>query len=172
MKCPGIRYKGVTWNNNPKTLKISNGKKTVSVEYLTQSMDVREMMRRNTVISGTGEFYGDDCLEQFNKINRLFAQGGKGVLSVYGLPSVEAYFTDFQMLCPPKENIIEYSFVFTEADTREKSLPKTPFHTAKNGETLWDISYKYSIPLETLAKQNCQIKTPDSIKEGDMVKLC
>lgn len=167
-----IRYKGFTWHHNPKVLKIQNAKKTLELTYPYDFATTSEMFRQGCVIKGEGELYGEDCIEQFNKLNELFAEKGEGVLSVGGLPSVVAIFKKLELLCEAKENVISYSFEFEENSTKEKSLYKTPYHIAVSGETLWHISNTYNVPVETLAKLNPIYKRPDSVKVGDKVILC
>lgn len=130
------------------------------------------MFNENAVIEGEGELYGNDCIEQFNALCRLFSSKNKGILSIGGIPSFEAYFTKLELLCEPKDNILTYSFEFSECSSKEKRDTKASFYIAQSNETLWDISYKCNVAVETLAKLNPQYKRPDSVKKGDRVVLC
>lgn len=167
-----MRYKGFSWHHNPKKLEIHNGKKTIDLCCPYSHKEVQELCADNCVIKGQGELYGEKCIEQFNKLNTLFSQKGKGVLSVGGLPSIEAYFTKLELLCEPKENIVSYSFEFVECSSKEKNNTSVNYHIAKDGETLWDISYIYNVPVEELARINPSYKRPDSVSEGDRVIIC
>ena len=73
---------------------------------------------------------------------------------------------------PPLKLILSYSFQFTECSSKEKKDTVANYYIAQSEETLWDISYKCNIPIETLAKLNSHYKRPDSVKEGDRVVLC
>lgn len=167
-----MRYKGFTWYHNPKMLEIINGKKTVSLSFPYSHREIEEMFRENTVLKGQGELYGADCISQFNGLERLFSQKGKGVLSIGGMPSFEAYFTALELLCEPKENIVSYSFEFVVVTSKEKNKTSLNYHIAKANETLWDISYIYGVSVQRLAQLNPEYKRPDSVSEGDKVILC
>lgn len=172
MKTSSMRYKGFTWHHNPKVLQIKNSKDTLILKYPYSFQQVKEMFRESCVIKGEGELYGENCIEQFNALNKLFREKGEGVLSVCALPSINAFFTKLELLCEPKENVISYSFEFVESSTKEIAEFKPSIHTALSGETLWDISNTYNIPIEQLAKLNPWYKRPDSVSKGDKVVLC
>lgn len=167
-----MRYKNFTWHHNPKTLKIKNSKKTINLSYPYSYTEAEEMFNEKAVIEGEGELFGENCIEQFNNLCRLFSSKNKGILSIGGIPSFEAYFTKLELLCEPKNNILSYSFQFTECSSKEKRDTGTNYYIAQSEETLWDISYKCNISIETLAKLNPGYKRPDSVKEGDRVVLC
>ncbi len=172
MTSASIRYKGFSWHHNPKVLQIKNSKNTLNLYYPYDFETTVEMLKQGCVIKGEGELYGEDCIEQFNKLNVLFASKGEGVLSIGGMPSIVALFTKLELLCQPKENVVSYTFEFVESSSKEKSLYKASYHIASSGETLWNISNTYNIPIETLAKLNQNYKRPDSVKAGDKVILC
>lgn len=167
-----MRYKNFTWHHNPKTLKIKNSKRTVSLSYPYCYRSTEEMFRENTVIEGEGELFGEDCIEQFNSLCRLYSSKNKGILSIGGIPSFEAYFTRLELLCEPKNNILTYSFQFSECSSKEKRDTQINYYIAEKGDTLWDVSYKCNVPIETLAKLNLKYKRPDSVQEGDRVIIC
>ncbi len=167
-----MRYKNFTWHHNPKKLKIKNSKRTISIDYPYSYTEIEEMFNENAVIEGEGELFGEDCIHQFNNLCRLFSSKNKGILSIGGIPSFEAYFTKLELLCEPKNNILAYSFQFSECSSKEKRDTGIKYYIAKSEETLWDISYKYNISVETLARLNTQYKRPDSVQEGDRVVLC
>lgn len=172
MICANMRYKGFSWHHNPKRLNIKNSRKTVTLSYPYSYEQTQEIFRENCIITGEGELYGGDCIRQFNVLNRLFSQKGGGVLSIGGLPSVEAYFTKLELLCEPKENIISYSFEFTQCSSKEKTNTSVNYHIAESGETLWDIAYIYGTAVEALWEKNPVYKRPDSVQEGDRVIIC
>ena len=40
------------------------------------------------------------------------------------------------------------------------------------GETLWDISYRFDLPIDALVRLNPQVKRPDVVAEGTVIALC
>ena len=123
------------------------------------------------IISGTGELYGTDCLEQFDRLLSLFRQGGQGVLAIPKITPVYAVFESLKIKGEPKPDVLEYSFVFREV-MEKKQKDKTEVYTAEEGECLWDISYKFEVPIDTLVRLNPSIKRPDISLDGRVVKLC
>ena len=71
----------------------------------------------------------------------------------------------------PKPDVLEYSFVFREV-MEEKQQDKAQTYTAEEGECLWDISYKFGVPIDTLVKFNPNVKRPDISLEGRVIRLC
>lgn len=167
-----MRYKGFTWYHNPKSLKILNGTKVLNLNYPYSYSEASVMLKNNCVIQGEGELFGENCIEQFNALNKLFSEKGQGVLSIGGIPSFLVNFTKLNLLCEPKENILTYSFEFTECSSKEKRKTTINYHIAKKDETLWDIANIYSVSVKTLAKLNPRYKTPYSVVEKDKVIIC
>ena len=70
-------------------------------------------------------------------------------------------------------NILTYNFEFWEElsselanwDLREDS------YTVLDGDTLWSISSRFEIPIETLLSLNPNIKNPNQLIPGEKVKL-
>lgn len=167
-----MRYKGFEWHHNPKKLSIKNNRKTLTLSYPYSCEETSEMFKQRCVIFGEGELYGENCIGQFNDLNRVFSKGGPGVLSIGGMPSVQAYFTRLELLCEPKESIISYSFEFVQCSSQEKQNTSVNYHIAQSEETLWDIAYAYGVSVESLLQLNTNIRRPDSVKKGDRVIIC
>ena len=54
----------------------------------------------------------------------------------------------------------------------KKKQDKIDVYTVENGECLWDVSYKFGVPIDTLVKLNPSVKRPDIPLDGKAVKLC
>jgi len=88
----------------------------------------------------------------------------------------EPFFARFALLelnQPPAEDFISYRFVFLE---ESNAVPKrysegVKFHTVEEDETLWDIAFRYDVPVESLLKENQHIRRPDCLKTGEKVSL-
>lgn len=44
-------------------------------------------------------------------------------------------------------------------------------HVVQQGETLWEISQKYQVPLERLIRVNPRITNPDMIFPGQVISI-
>lgn len=132
---------------------------------------VQDMGRKNMKISGSGQLYGEDCAEQFERLFEVFKNSGKEVLSVPNLPSIYAVFEKLEIKGEPKPNVLEYSFVFREIMEKKEKTVITYFD-CENGQTLWDIAYKTGVKIDELVRLNPDVKFPDENLGTRRVKLC
>lgn len=171
MKLIPMRFMGYEWRHNPREISFECGK-TVAERLVPGGVSqIQQTGRKNMVIKGTGELYGEDCIEQFEGLLELFKRGGEGVLAIENFEPLYAVFESVKILGTPRENVLTYGFVFREVMEEKESSKKT-VHTARNGENLWDISYKYGIVIDELVRLNPQIKRPDVVPGGEVIRLC
>lgn len=171
MKLVPMRFKGVQWHHNPKELVFECDKTVKELNSPNGTTYIQNMGRKNMVISGTGELYGTDCLEQLDRLLSLFREGGQGVLAIPKITPVYAVFESLKIKGEPKPDVLEYSFVFREVMEKKKQ-DKIDVYTVENGECLWDVSYKFGVAIDTLVKLNPSVKRPDIPLDGKAVKLC
>ncbi len=171
MKLVPMRFKGVEWQHNPAQISFECVKQINELNSPFGKAYIQNSGRKNMRIIGSGQLFGKDCLEQFNNLLLLFRQGGAGVLAIDGIAPFFAVFESVKIIGRPKPDILEYSFAFRE--TMElKAIDIPLYHKAANGETLWDISYKYGIPADRLIQLNPDVKRPDELVTGSRVALC
>lgn len=67
-----MRFMGYTWHHNPKELSVICDKTVVKfgVPYFKEM--VQSFQSKLCTIKGVGELYGDDCLEQYKKLNEIY----------------------------------------------------------------------------------------------------
>lgn len=167
-----MRFKGYAWLHNPKTLKLENGAK-LREDYLFQKCCmITEESSKPTVVKGTGQLYGEDCLKQYAELLKLQAKGGSGILSLPETRPFYAFFKSISLDCDPTPDLITYSFEFVE-DMSKRPLGDTQYyHKVLEGETLWDISFNYDVPIERLVELNPQLKRTDELLSGEQVRVC
>lgn len=171
MKLAKIRFKGKTWLHNPREL-IFGCEKYVSENGSPLGCSyIQTTGRRNMIIKGKGELFGEDCLEQFSQLYELFRRGGSGVLSISKLSPVHAVFESLKITAEPKPDLLEYEFVFREV-MENKHSDKLVWYTLSDGECLWDVSYRFGAAIEDLLELNPDFKRPDQTLEGKAVRLC
>ena len=173
MNHPPIRYRGVELHHNPKSIQIEENKSYSEHFFVNALGAVQESGRKARVVSGEGEFFGKDCLTQYNAVLELFTSREGGLLSVSGYTPFYARFVLFTLTQPPLENFLSYRFVFIEDMSLMPQGIKVRqrTHTVTENQTLWDIAYLYGIPVESLLINNPGISRPDALTSGQEVKL-
>lgn len=171
MKLVPMRFKGVEWHHNPAEISFECDKQVNELKSPNGGSYIQNAERRNMLVRGKGQLFGEDCLEQFDRLFRLFRQGGSGVLAIDRLEPVFAVFESLKISGEPKPDVLEYEFVFREImEKKQKSKPSV--YAVKEGESLWDVSYTTGIGIDALVLLNPEIKRPDALTEGFEVRLC
>lgn len=167
-----MRFMGHTWHHNPKELSIECGKTVVKfgVPYFREML--QSFSHKLITVKGVGELYGDDCLQQYNEIQRLFEKGGTGILCLPSLPAMYACFESLKMLANDKPSVITYEFKFTQSKERDTLTKITKTVVADGTKTLWDIAYENHTDVDSLLQLNPHIMFPNDIKDGEEVLIC
>lgn len=171
MKLVAMRFKGVQWHHNPREISFECDKIVNERNSPFGNSYIQNTGRRNMKIIGKGELYGEDCLEQFERLFALFKQGGSGVLALPHITPFAAVFEKLKITGKPKPDLLSYEFVFREV-MEEKQQSKMIEYAPNEGENLWDVACKFHIAVEELLKLNPQIKRPDVIDSGEVIRLC
>lgn len=167
-----MSFKDFVFPINPSFIKISHSRKLSKQKVPYGNNVVFDMGGNERTVSGEGEFYGDDCIETFEKLKKVFESGGGGILYIPSQRPVYAVFSSLEMLAEDIENTVKYRFTFTESFARN-TYKQDYGYIADGKNSLWDISYKYGVCIETLLELNPFVCRPDSIIEnGKRVTLC
>lgn len=172
MKLCAMRFNGYTWHHNPKKLEISNGKKVVSLD-VPYAQDILQNFGEKPVrIKGSGELYGEDCLQQYERLLEVYQKQQSAILCLPQLAPIYAYFESLTVNAQTMPDVLTYNFVFLQ--TKQKPQPEKFERVVKaqENETLWDIAYKYSVSIEDLVKLNPQIMFINDLSQGELVRLC
>ena len=168
-----MKFKNYVWPHNPSTINVSVKRDLKEVMIPFKGSVIQDYGREKRIVSGSGQFFGDDCIEQFDSLFFVFKQGGRGYLSLPGMDSFLAAFKELKLVGNSMPNVLTYSFEFweeltsnmTDLDLRED------FYTVMDGDTLWSIAAKFEIPVETLLALNTNIKSPNQLVPGEKVRL-
>lgn len=167
-----MRFKGYTWHHNPKNIEVSNVKSSKEIKEPYAGSVLQSFGRKSRVIKGTGELYGSDCLQQYEILWQLYVEGGSGLLSVPEFMPFYAEFSSLSFEAQPQPDVLLYSFTFTECMQNEMPKYEESVYTVKSdGENLWDIANSFGKTVESLVVLNTQLKYPDNLKKGEVVKL-
>jgi len=171
-----MKYKSFIWPRNPKEINITV-ENDIKDFYIPKAGSVlQNYRRRKRVISGTGEFFGEDCFSQYENLFEIFKNSnGSSYLVIPNIDPFPAVFKNLKLLGDPSPNVVTYSFTFWE-DTKdiyknEINIIKN-FHVTYGNESLWNISLKYNLNINDLLDLNSFIKDPKEIlKEGLRISL-
>lgn len=168
-----MKFKNFIWPHNPSTINISAQKNLKEVAIPFKGSIIQDYGREKRIVSGSGQFFGDSCIEQFDMLFLVFKQRGSGYLSLPGMDSFLAVFKELKLVGNLMPNVLTYSFEFWEefTDNTINLDLQNNYYTALAGETLWSIASKFEIPIETLLALNTNIKSHDQIIAGKKVKL-
>ena len=169
MKLVAMRFDGVVWHHNPRLIRFVSEENVRVLAGVQPPEVVQQSGRKNVAIEGEGELYGADCLEQFDRLLSLFRRGREGTLSLPGFKPVMAVFESLTLLAQPSPDVLTYRFRFREVRGQATDKPQS---VVTQGETLWDISYRFDLPIDALVRLNPQVKRPDVVAEGTVIALC
>ena len=173
MKTDGkMSYKNFIFPVNPYVIHISHVRK-ISEHKIPNAHNVLFDSGENArMITGEGEFFGTDCMNDFNRLEKIFHSGGGGMLYIPSQKPVYAVFDKLELIAQDTENVVKYTFRFIESFDKNKSdISETCI--SDGVKCLWDYAYEYGIDIETLVKANPDILRPDiAITHGKAVKLC
>lgn len=73
------------------------------------------MSSKRRIVTGSGEFFGEDAYDKFKQLLKLAEEDTPGNLEhpIWGIRY--CYFTKLELTQEPKENYVKYQFEFTQA---------------------------------------------------------
>lgn len=167
-----MRFKGYSWEHNPKALKLTSTEQLSEQVVPQGKFRIQDFGARSRVVSGTAQLYGDDCLQQYHLLQKLQNQSTSGVLSVPDMQPFYAYFKSIELACDPTPDLVTYNFEFIEDLTKKAENNDKVYHIVKEDETMWDISYAYDVDIQQLVELNTHIKRLDELEEGESIRIC
>ena len=173
MKMAPMRFDGISLRHNPATLSVTGKNRLHEYRSPCCAADSSKLYRELYVISGEGEFYGADCIEQYEELLRLQTSGKRSKLVLPRMQPLYAFLKEVSVKAQPTEDVLSYRFTFVEAQSpRQGRRGAVSYVTVSQGESLWDIANMYDVPIEQLTENNPQIPYINSLDEGERVALC
>lgn len=168
-----MKFGKYTFMHNPKTLVVKNKLRGNSSVIPYHGEIYSPVAVENTTITGEGIITGEQCCQKLLSLIESLKSGDKNLLSISPFPSFYAVLTELEYTLTPKENTAEIKFTFTSASSISKSGSdfKEKTYTTDGSDSLWDISYKYDIPVEQLLDLNPFVKRPDILENGWVIRL-
>lgn len=184
-----MRYKNYIWPHNPKVYSIDYERKMAVHKTPFGLFRLQDLGRTNRIMEGEGEFVGPDAYAQFGKLANVFYESGPGLLVHPLWQSANAYFVSLRLKQEPRPDYVKYAFTFWEDDSPYTKVAVRvdstgagggtavggsggqSYHRVVRGDTLWSISRAYGVSLNQLIALNPQIKNPNRIQVGEVVRV-
>lgn len=180
MTLTSMSFDGYSWEFNCQNLTFSHSGNVNIPRYPYGGSVIQDFGRQNCIITGSGYFVGETCADMYNRLRDKFDQSGVGILTLPGFPPIKAFFNKLVIKGEPKPDLLGYEFEFIEVDDKYQDVSSVNSGTGSakiirkivpDGETLWDISYKYGINIDKLVELNPQVRRPDIPIESEAVQL-
>lgn len=166
-----MRYKGFEFDINPTDVSVKSKAMTGEFAVPFNSHIIQEMGYYPKHISGKGIFTGEKSTQKYAELERIFKEGGSGMLYISGIEPMRAVMTQLEFNGKSGQSGISYYFEFVQCCHEFKDKSCSRVHCVQNGETLFHIANKYNIPVERLMSLNPKIPSPFEIKENDEVRV-
>ena len=171
MKNAPMRFAGMSLHHNPHQLTLSCSENLCELVSPCCEPDSLSLGAKLYRIAGEGELYGSDCLAQYQNLDSLRQAHRREKLVLPRMEPMYAYLKELSMKAQPQEDVIQYRFVFTQAQSdRKTSRPR--YYLTDNTEILWDVSRTFGVAVEELVALNPSVKNIDSLDAGMRVRLC
>ncbi len=168
-----MRYKNYVWKYNPKRLRISHERNIKEIAVPYERSLVRDYGEKRKIVNGIGEFFGEDCIKDFEELKAVFNEGGVGYLILPKMNPFLAVFRAIELEENPQPDYLTYSFEFWECSNgyRCQDPCGSSYYVIKQGESLWNVSNEVGKSIDELMNLNPSIKRPDDVEEGERVKI-
>ena len=125
---------------------------------------------------------GKDAYRKFQDLAEVFHTEGPGLLVHPVWKTERAYFAALEVVEEPMPDFVRYRFEFWEdwdgydgglkaVETETTGSAGGRTHTVGKGDTLWGIAKEYGVELAALIRANPQIKNPNLIHPGEVVRI-
>ena len=165
-----MSYKDFVFPINPSVIRIESDRKISRTECAGGFEITADAGEKAIVISGEGEFFGRDCIKDFDRLNSKM--GDAGILYLPSKKPILAFLESLEMICSDIEDVIGYKFRFIEcSESRNHKNSQDIYGDDK--KSLWDISYETGINIDILVQMNPHIRRPDiPVNGNERIKLC
>ncbi len=172
MKPCAMRFDGFTWHHNPKSLTVKCKDRVVKYGVPHFREIVESFYDEMITVSGVGELYGEDCVEQYEKLFEVYKNGKEGVLCLPLLMPFYACFEKLEIEASTTPSLLTYSFTFTQVRPRESVKVTEPFITLSKDCTLFEVANEYDVDYKKLVEKNTDIMFINELKKGMVIRLC
>ncbi len=169
-----MSYKSYVWPFNPEKVQVEYSRNIKNMKLPLFGSILQDLGCEKRVVTGSGEFIGNGCMAEFNRLAAVLTAGGSGTLRLPGVTPFTAAFSSLKMVGVVQPNCISYSFVFVEDENTafaDNGVPKTSTYVCAGGECLWSVANLYNTDVDTLKALNPMIEWPNQMEAGWKVVL-
>ena len=186
-----MRYGSYVWPHNPRVYEIEYNRRIVCHKVPFGLYVLSDLGRDQRILRGEGEFVGEGAYDEFKKLACMFYLDSPQVLVHPVWQSAKAWFVGLKLKQEPRRDYVSYEFEFWECfegyETQLKKISvqntddessgesasgqQSAEYTVRSGDTLWAIAARSNLTLSQLIALNPQIKNPNLIYAGDVVRL-
>lgn len=163
-----MRFNGYAFPYNPRKIEVGHAKNIKVVDMPFSAPVLQDLGLRPRVIKGEGELFGGDCFLQFEQLQAEFVRGGAGQLVCPLCEPMYAYFSALGVVGEPGPLALHYAFEFVEQPQRDAALKN---EVVTRGQSLWELSARYSVPVDVLLALNPHVTSAEFILNGQVVAL-
>lgn len=187
MNLTPMRFKTFVWPHNPKIYEIEFKRSLYSHKVPFGRYVLQNLGMSYRILRGEGEFCGEMAYEQFRALGTLFYDETPGILVHPIWQADNVYLVSLALREEPREDYVSYTFEFWECFdnydsnatliTVEEESPESGsgsdevWYTVVYGDCLWNIALRNSLTLSELLAINPQIKNPNILYPGDLVRV-
>lgn len=173
MNCDGKMSLGTfLFRVNPQILRITYTRTAAEAAAPYAPRQVTDMNGGGRRITGEGEFYGEDCEQQFAALRQRFESGGSAILYVPSQPPMLVVPVSLELTGRDAAGVIGYRFTVLESPAAGAAGRLTQ-RIADGQHSLWDYAYESGLPIGTLQVLNPAVMRPDvPIPIGRRVSFC
>lgn len=173
MKLQPMKYGEYVWPHNPEHLTVSCRRAVRELQAPFAGSILQDYGVQKRVVEGEGEFYGADCIGQFQKLYGELEKTERAVLTLPNVPPFLARFVTLELIGNPEPDLVRYHFVFWEDGAAETAgnLLSGQVHECREGDDLWRIAAYYSVTVQQLLDKNPAIRWPNYLREGERVVI-
>lgn len=187
-----MQFKNFVWPHNPRVYSIDYRREMALHKLPFGRYHLQNLGQTRRVMQGEGEFVGPDAYRDFKRLASLFYEETPGVLIHPIWQSTKAYFVELSLQEEPREDYVQYRFVFWECPESSGTsltllgnttsgaesgqgeaapMQNVRYHMVQKGESLWKIAGNYGLTVAALLQLNPQIKNPNLVHPGEQVRI-
>lgn len=168
-----MRYKSFVWPNNPHTCSLTTARDVATYKYPGGAYRLADLGPGSRVLTGEGEFFGDQAYETMKALLAVFQEEGSGILVHPVLRMDYAIFAELELTQEPRADYVRYRFVFLEVLQKygEEGIVWENSYRASGGESIWDVAAACGTTADRLMALNPGILDINSLTAGMQVQV-
>lgn len=171
MELMPMQYKDFIWPHNPRTYSIRYERRVAVHKVPFGRYAMQNLGLSYRVMTGEGEFWGEDAYEQFKKLATVFYREGPGTLLHPVWQTAKAYFVGLSLAQEPRKDYVRYTFTFWEdydkysqALTTKTAQQKQLSQSSGTGQQVYTAQVSQRTDNTTAAVPGAQYHT---VKQGE-----